>query len=341
MRWYLFSGLLVISGCCFAQQPIKFVMPHGTGFIPLDLSGDWHPAKMDLYDDATRPVIQISNIKTHLEVSYLLFPNPSTAIPSADACREAVVPSILQNLGHDILVKDVQQSTHKIKNDLTASVGSYLIASAGGVSIEQKNVFGFWGDAHTCAEIHISLTGFHPTDQPLFDAALKAFDFSPNYTPTSLDYAAMGSIFYRGAQQYADAAVYYQRALDTEPTLKDHSQDYPLTYTRYLTDQLAMSYGMSGDIKRSRAINEAAIARDPLYPMYYYNLACADAETGNAAAAHTHLEQAYARRENVIPGEAMPDAEKDDSILKLKSDASFWAFVQSLPKPKITDPAKI
>ena len=87
---------------------------------------------------------------------------------------------------------------------------------------------------------------------------------------------------------------------------------------------------MSGDLKGSRAVAEQAIAADPDYPLNYYNLACADAEAGNAAQARVHLEQAFARKANVLKGESMPDPATDDSISKLKGNAEFWAFVQGL-----------
>jgi hypothetical protein len=87
---------------------------------------------------------------------------------------------------------------------------------------------------------------------------------------------------------------------------------------------------MAGDLKRSRAINEAAIGQDPSYPLYYYNLACADAESGDSTAARKHLQQAFDRRGNTLKGETLPDPTKDDSILKLKNDKDFWNFVQSL-----------
>lgn len=45
-----------------------------------------------------------------------------------------------------------------------------------------------------------------------------------------------------------------------------------------------------------------------------------------------HLQQAFDRRANVLKGESMPDPTKDDSILKLKKDEAFWAFVLTLPK---------
>jgi tetratricopeptide (TPR) repeat protein len=99
---------------------------------------------------------------------------------------------------------------------------------------------------------------------------------------------------------------------------------------RIATDQLEMSLSMSGDLKNSRAIAQQAIANDPDYPINYYNLACADAEQRDAANAKIHLQQAFDRRANTIKGEVMPDPTKDDSILKLKKDKTFWAFVETL-----------
>jgi hypothetical protein len=91
-----------------------------------------------------------------------------------------------------------------------------------------------------------------------------------------------------------------------------------------------MALGMSGDLKQSRAVNEAAVAKDPGYPLYYFNLACADAEEGNATAARTHLQQAYDRKANTLPGEKLPVPTEDDSILKLKSNTDFWNFAKTL-----------
>jgi hypothetical protein len=64
--------------------------------------------------------------------------------------------------------------------------------------------------------------------------------------------------------------------------------------------------------------------------MYYYNLACADAEERKLDDARKHLEQAFARKANVLPGEKMPDPTKDDSFLPHRGNKQFWAFVTSL-----------
>jgi hypothetical protein len=79
-----------------------------------------------------------------------------------------------------------------------------------------------------------------------------------------------------------------------------------------------------------RSVAEKAISDDPDYPINYYNMACMDAELGNAIGAKMHLKQAFDRRANVLKGESMPDPTKDDSILKLKKDEAFWAFVLTL-----------
>jgi hypothetical protein len=156
---------------------------------------------------------------------------------------------------------------------------------------------------------------------------LLTLKFDPEVQPTFRDAMAYATIEFNH-HQYAGAATTYQAALK----LVDTSDD-PLKWRRVITDQLSMSLGISGNLAQSRAVNEAAIAHDPTYPLYYYNLACADAEQGNASAARVHLQQAFDRRANVLPGESIPDPTKDDSILKLKSDPTFWAFAQSLAAP--------
>lgn len=50
------------------------------------------------------------------------------------------------------------------------------------------------------------------------------------------------------------------------------------TYARrVMRDQAGMSYGISGDLAKARSIFEKGTAEDPDYPLYYDNLACADA----------------------------------------------------------------
>jgi hypothetical protein len=64
--------------------------------------------------------------------------------------------------------------------------------------------------------------------------------------------------------------------------------------------------------------------------MYYYNLACADAEKKKLTDARTRLQQAFARKANVISGGSIPNPTKDDSFLPYRDDKEFWTFLESL-----------
>jgi hypothetical protein len=103
-----------------------------------------------------------------------------------------------------------------------------------------------------------------------------------------------------------------------------------ITMRRFAIDQLVMSLGMSGNLNLSRKYAQMGIETDPDYPLNYYNLACADAEQGKEADAKLHLQQAFDRKANTLPGEKMPDPTQDDSIQKLKKNKEFWGFVQTL-----------
>jgi hypothetical protein len=156
------------------------------------------------------------------------------------------------------------------------------------------------------------------------DAVLQTVEFAPLSKPTFRDAFAFATVEFEH-QELEGAVRGYRAAL----ALAAGSDD-PLKWRRVTTDQLAMSLGMGGDITSSRAVNVAAIRRDPTYPMYYYNLACADGEETNMGDAERHLTQAFERRANVLPGETMPDPATDDSFQVLMQDPSFAAFVKTL-----------
>jgi tetratricopeptide (TPR) repeat protein len=236
-------------------------------------------------------------------------------------CRTDAIEPILQNAGSSISKRVYGESTTNTGQSL-ATVSYLIDTSVAGVP-HQRNLFGFVGNAKTCAEIHISSFGEDPAVQDAMKAALANFQPALDYQPSAIDYFRVANVLFKNAP--ALAAPYYKSSLDAMPTDAQY-----LTPRRVVTDQLVMALGMSGDSKGSRAVAEEAIAADPDYPINYYNLACADAEAGNAADAKLHLQQAFDRRANVLKGEQMPDPTKDDSILKLKKNKDFWAFVVGL-----------
>ena len=88
----------------------------------------------------------------------------------------------------------------------------------------------------------------------------------------------------------------YEKARELEASGSKLSSDQH----RVLIDQLAMAYGISGDLKKTHALLESAIQDDPEYPLNYYNLACAYAEEGEKGKALTNLSLAYQRKEHVL-----------------------------------------
>ncbi len=279
---------------------------------------------LTVYDDDRRPVAQFSKGGSGLTVSFILFENLSGS-PTAQGCRADAINPIVEHEAK-FISKRVDGEARNTAGETLATT-SYLIdmLQSGGSGPHQHNLFGFAGSAKACAEIHISSVAETPVEEDAMNAVLAEFHPDLTYLPKAIDYFRLASVLFKKSPGLA--APYYKSALDALPN--DPSD---LTPRRVATDQLVMSLGMSGNLKESRVVAEKAVALDPDYPINYYNLACIDAEQGNAADAQTHLKQAFDRRAHVIKGEAMPDPTKDDSILKLKRDQEFWAFVSTLPK---------
>jgi len=323
--------LLCLAGTAVAVaqsgQLISLVQPKGTGRVIYRADPEWKIELLDLLDEGTRPVLQLTNPGQKLSVSYLMFVN-DTGKHDSESCRRAVVEPILARMGQIVSIKNSHTGSYTAKSGKVLATHSYLVSEMGDIKMQQQNLFGFYGDASTCFEVHISKFSYQPGDDKLLEAEMDRFQFDPGYQPTTMDYFQDGEIFFRARNAPGPAAFYYRAALDSlSPGATDTRQ---VTLRRILTDQLVMSYGMSGEMKKSRALATEAIARDPEYPLNYYNLACADAEQGHAADATIHLRQAFDRKANTLPGEKLPDPAKDDSFLKLKKDKAFWEFVQGL-----------
>ena len=313
-----FAAPLLTAQVKPVRKPVV-INSYNPGAITIPGGSDWDIDYTNVYDDGTRPVIQLSNHKTNVTASVLVFDNYYKKV-DPEGCRKDATDGIVEHQGDAITAR--KDSLGKAADGTTLALTSWTI-HGNPATILQKNLFAFASDASTCYEIHVSkvLQG-KPVDAEL-KQALDEFHVRIGYKPDATDYFLMATLLF--AKTPALAAPYYKQSLALTPM-----DATDLTMHRVVTDQLVMSLGMSGDLKQSRAVAQKAIDTDPDYPINYYNLACADAEQGDAAQARIHLEQAYARKQNVIEGEHMPDAAKDDSLQKLKTDASFWTYVQSL-----------
>jgi hypothetical protein len=302
-----------------AKKPIALVTWFGPGTIIIPNGPDWKPEQVSVYDHGKRPVLQLLNTRTSVTASFILFENNSGQ-PNAQGCRKDAIDPIIENSGKLISERVDDESKDSAGNPIATT--SYMTA-LGDTKAKQHSIFAFVGDGKTCAEIHVSTIAGKPDEESNLRAALSEFNPKLGYEPIAQDYFLIATLLFKSSP--ALAAPYYKSSLDRLPTGQSS-----LTTRRVITDQLVMSLGMSGDLANSRAVAEKAIENDPAYPLNYYNLACADAEQGKAKDAQLHLQQAFDRKANIIPGETLPDPTKDDSFLKLRKDKTFWAFVQSL-----------
>ena len=326
----LSSSLAVALPASAADAPktvrseLNLVTTFGPGAIPLPRSEEWKPEMLTVYDDGRRPVAQFSYEPKKVGVSFLLFENKS-GTPGAKGCREDAISPMIKNGGKKITER--RDGEDKLADGTEVATTSYLLTMADdrGSNGRQRSLFAFAGDAATCAEMHISSVVDTPAQRTNMKGMLKEFRPSLTYQPVAHDYFVLGQLLTKNAPKLA--VPYFRASLDKLPTDGGY-----LTARRVTTDQLVMALGISGDLKGSRAVAEKAATADPDYPINYYNLACADAEEGDAAGAKKHLQEAFDRRKNVIAGEKMPVPALDDSIRKLQKDTDFWTFVESLPK---------
>jgi tetratricopeptide (TPR) repeat protein len=175
-----------------------------------------------------------------------------------------------------------------------------------------------------CADVAFYSKHAIGVDTPEIRQIVASLDFDPDAENTFTQLIRYATTLYEH-KSFQAAGPIYAEALTMLP-----ADDANQKWLRTTTDQAVMAYGISGDLKQSMALARHGIEVDPDYPMNYYTLARADAELGDAAAARTHLQQAFARKANTLPGERMPDPTHDDSLLKLKKDAAFWSFVETL-----------
>ena len=162
--------------------------------------------------------------------------------------------------------------------------------------------------------------------------AFQSLELDPGYKTQFGDVVLYAQVLYQ-THQYQAAAPAFEKAMAMVP---DDGAPFKsaLVARRIVRDQAGMSYGIAGDFKTARGIFEKGIAEDPDYPMSYYDLACADAGEKKLSEARAHLQQAFDRKRNMIPGEAMPVPTQDDSFLPYKDNKDFWTFLESLQASK-------
>ena len=127
-------------------------------------------------------------------------------------------------------------------------------------------------------------------------------------------------------EKFAAAVVPYEKVRSLEKS----GTKLTLIQHRILNDQLAMAYGISGRSADAKALLQESVRTDPGYPLNYYNLACVSADESDKAGVLKNLSLAFQHKDQVLPGEQMPDPAADPSFKKYAQDADFKALVARL-----------
>jgi tetratricopeptide (TPR) repeat protein len=188
---------------------------------------------------------------------------------------------------------------------------------------------GFIASGDLCGDLEFYSNSPISAEDDGLKKVFASYQLDDSYVPQFSDALLYAQMLYK-AGMYKGAAPMFEVAL---AKLNESPGPEFKTMRRVVTDQAGMAYGISGDTARARSIFEKGIAADPDYPLYYYNLACADAAEKNLAAARSNLQKAFDRRLDVLPGERMPDPTLDDSFLPYRQNVQFWDFLESL-RPK-------
>jgi hypothetical protein len=252
-----------------------------------------------------------------------LFLVPEQAPLTSAKCRDGAIES--EKKGNSTL-KILDTSDTVRPGAAPVSVVSYA-ADVSGKKVYSVRAFVAADDI--CGDLEFYSNSTIKVEDADLRKIIASYRLDGSYVPKFKDAFLYAQILY-DARMYKAAAPIFETAL---AKLNEGPGPDARTMRRVVTDQAGMAYGMSEDIPRARAIFDKAVAEDPDYPMYYYNLACADAEEKNLTGARANLQKAFDRKANVIPGEIMPDPTLDDSFVSYRDNHQFWTFLEGL-RPK-------
>ncbi len=201
----------------------------------------------------------------------------------------------------------------------------YTVPEYQGITVNQKNMNAYLAVDDYWIDIHISKTNYQDSDEKYFRSIIDNISIDTNYTPSAYENFSYGNLFYQ-QHQYKRAIPFYEKSLAQEKSHATMSRDH----FKVLLDLLGISYGVSGDLEKSKEILQWAITQEPEYPLFYYNLACAYAELNNLPDAIANLRKAYQYRNNVLEGEQLPDPSMDSSFSRFITDETFLSELEKM-----------
>ncbi len=263
----------------------------------------------------------------HLIFLGFLFLVPEQAPLTSARCRDGVLEPTKKDTP---TLKILATSEKANPGSLPVSLVTYSTQGRDGKAV--YSVRGFVATGDICGDLQVYSDSPINADDAAVQKIFASYRFDQGYSPQFDSVLFYAQTLYQ-ERMYRAAGPMFEAALvklKEDPDMAARIMRDKKTATRVVTDEAGMAYGMSGDIEKARSLFEKAIIEDPDYPMYYYNLACADAEEKNLSGAREHLQHAFARKANVIAGETVPDPTKDDSFRPYRDNKEFWTFLETL-----------
>ena len=320
---------LILAGC--AGQMFAQAQVNGEFHLALaDHKGQlmWSVEGFKTIENSAKPngrEIGVRGRDASGQVTFLafLFLAPESSPMTSVQCRET---TIAQEAKGNATLKILRKSEIPQPGGMPVALAAHTTTNSDGSTTYR--VRGFVTSGDICGDLEFYST--HPISDE--DASLKkafrTYRLDTNYTPQFADVALYAQVLFLH-HDYSAAAPIFERGLTMVPS-DGAPFNSAILARRVMRDQAGMSYGISGNLTKSRSIFEKGIADDPSYPLNYYNLACADAGEKKLSDARRHLQQAFDRKANVNPGESMPVPTEDESFLPYKDNREFWTFVQGL-----------
>jgi hypothetical protein len=310
---------------------LSFALPNHSGNLSLD-QHKWNITELSAKENGTEFGIRAADGDNE----FLGFLYPAIKREgTAQTCREGMLRSEGIDKSDDVTERAVMNSNSGVE---IATVLIYIrtktklsdhVAGEAVTNPRTRARFrAFIGSGDLCGDIYFDFALSSPEQQKAaidsFQAELRTLQFDPKAKPTFLGafvYATVNFTHFRARGAFQS----YEIALDRVNSSEDPNKWSGITF-----DQRNLAFAMLQGSKQFRAAVQSVVAHNPDYPSAYLLLAKMEAEDGNAEASRAHLQQAFDRRANVLPGELFPDPAKDKSFLKLEDNKGFWAFVEDL-----------
>jgi hypothetical protein len=255
---FLFAG--PVTGR--AQTPIKdgnftLALPAHQGQLKWNADG-FKVVQSSAKPNGVEVGIRANDGSSQFTLLGFLFLFPEQALMTSAKCRDGVLEPAKKS---NPTIK-IAASTQMARSDgPPVELVSYVGQGKNGKLV--YSIRGFLAIGDICGDLEIYGDNVNVISDPNLKKIWESYRFDPNYSPQFSDVSQYAEILYQNHMYQAAAPVFEQALLK----LKDDKDTDQLMWQRLTTDQAGMAYGLAGNIPRARAIFEAAVARDPDYPI--------------------------------------------------------------------------